>query len=76
MATQAVIQSLKASIAANTSLSILKTPLNQAISDYNVAESAWQVYHATATAANQAAVTAAITKVQSDVSALQTASTN
>jgi hypothetical protein len=67
MAVQASINSLNGTYRANPSLAPLKTILDQAAADYNLAELAWQTYHAAATAANQAAVTSSITKVQSDL---------
>ena len=72
LAVQATLNSLEASYKANpTQLATLKPLLDQASTDYNIAELAWQTYHAAATAANQQAVTNAIAKVNSDVSNLQ-----
>jgi len=69
MAAQASLNSLNASYKANpTALASIKTVLDQAAADYNVAELAWQAYHAAATTANQNAVTSALTKVQTDLS--------
>jgi hypothetical protein len=69
MAAQASLNSLNSSYKANpAALASLKTVLDQAATDYNVAELAWQTYHAAATSANEAAVTAALTKVQTDLS--------
>lgn len=45
-----------------------KTVLNQAIADYNVAEGAWQTYHAGG--GNSAAVTAALTTLAVDITKL------
>jgi hypothetical protein len=68
IAVQATITSLNASYKANpTGLASLKPILDQAATDYNLADSLWQAYHAAATAANQAALTAQLTKVQSDL---------
>jgi hypothetical protein len=75
MAAQASLTSLKQSVALDPALAPLKAPLGQAIQDYNLADVAWQTYHASATAANQAAVTAALTKVQTDVSSIQKVAT-
>lgn len=74
MAVQATLNSLNASYKANPSgLASIKTALDQASVDYNIAELAWQTYHAAATTANQSAVSAAIAKVNSDVSSIQVA---
>lgn len=70
IAVQATLTSLNNSYKANpTGLASLKPILDQAATDYNLAELTWQTYHVAATAANQAAVTAALTKVQSDLAA-------
>jgi hypothetical protein len=70
IAIQATLTSLNNSYKANPAgLASLKAILDQAASDYNISELAWQVYHQSATAVNQAAVTAALTKVQSDLAA-------
>jgi hypothetical protein len=45
LADQDVINAAKAQFAAGNLPSAAKTPLNQAISAYNIAESAWQGYH-------------------------------
>jgi hypothetical protein len=77
MAVQASLKSLNASYAANpTGLAVLKPVLDQAAADYNLAELAWQTYHVAATTANQAAVTSAITKVQSDMTSAAKVATN
>lgn len=69
---QASLNSLKGSIQADpTNLSSLKPALNQAISDYNLAQAAWKVYHTTQ--ANQQDVTDSLNKAQSDVTNLQKA---
>jgi hypothetical protein len=68
MAAQGTINSLKTSVATNPSI---KGPLNQAITDYNVAEVAYQTYHAAVASApttSPATVQAAINKVQTDLS--------
>jgi hypothetical protein len=77
MSVQAALNSLNASYKANpTGLASLKAILDQAAADYNIAELAWQTYHAASTAANQAAVTSAITKTQSDLLSATKAATN
>ena len=73
IAVQATINSLNKSYHDNpTGLATLKPILDQAAVDYNAAELIWQTYHAAATAANQAAVTAALTRVQSDLANVST----
>jgi hypothetical protein len=73
MAAQASLNSLKASYTSDPGgLAALKAPLNQAIADYDIAEIAYQTYHAAAltgssTTAQQTAVTTALTNVQSDL---------
>ncbi len=74
MTVQATLNSLSSSITNDPKLAGLKAPLNQAIGDYDLALVAWQTYHAAATTANQAAVAAAVTKVQADATNLQKAS--
>jgi hypothetical protein len=72
MAVQAAYNSLLGSYKANpTGLANLKAPLDQIAQDYNLAELAWQTYHAAATAANQTAVTSALTKVQTDLASVK-----
>lgn len=73
MTAQASLNSLKASVQGNSSLSSLTVPLNQAIADYDIAQTAWELYHASATTANEAVVTTALTKVQTDVTNLNSA---
>ena len=74
LAVQAAYNSLAISYNANkTGLAALKAPLDQVATDYNLAEIAWQTYHAAATASNQAALTTALTKVQTDISAIKVA---
>jgi hypothetical protein len=71
LAVQAAYNSLLTSYKANpTGLANMKAPLDQIATDYNIAESAWQVYHKSATAANQATLNASLTKVQADVAAV------
>jgi len=67
MDAQAAIQSVKGSALATQQ----KAVVNQAIQDYNVAEAAWQAYHAGATS-NPAALTAAINALVADVAAITT----
>jgi hypothetical protein len=71
---QASLNDFKASVTKDPNLATLKPALNQAVQDYDIAEVAWQTYHAAASAVNQAAVTAALDKVQGDVVNLQKAS--
>lgn len=71
VAVQATILSLDQSYRANpTGLASLKVILDQAENDYNLAIVVWKTYHAAATAANQVAVTASLTKVQSDLASV------
>jgi len=72
MDAEAAINSLKADIAVGrlTETPTIKTALNQAITDYNAANALWQAYHATAGATQQAAVQAAMTKLNGDVTAI------
>ena len=72
MAVQASINSLKTQVTANLSL---KVPLNQAIQDYDIAEVAYQTYHAalaTNPTTSPASVQSAISKVQTDLSSVGT----
>jgi hypothetical protein len=48
-----------------------KVDFNKIVQDYNVANALWQVYHAGSTG-NQAALTAAITTLVSDISGIAT----
>lgn len=74
MAVQATLNSLNASYKSNpTGLASIKSALDQATSDYNIAELTWQTYHAAATPENEQAVTTAIAKVNSDVSSIKVA---
>lgn len=70
MGVQKSIDSLKASVAANSALSVLIPAIDQLVTDYNYAETAWQLEHNVSTAANQAAVAASLTKAQTDVTTL------
>lgn len=71
VAVQASINSLNQSYRANpTGLASLKPILDQAATDYNLAELTWQTYHTAATLANQQAVTAALNKVQADLASV------
>jgi hypothetical protein len=71
LAVQATYNSLAASYKANpTALSGLRAPLDQVAQDYNLAYLAWEAYHSAATTANQTALTTALTKVQTDISAV------
>ncbi len=74
MAVQASLNSLKATLAnpqtTAQTVNTLKPYVNQAITDYNIAEVAWQTYHAalmTNASASPAAAQAAISKVQTDL---------
>lgn len=69
MVAQASLNSLKASVPSNPQL---KPYVNQAITDYNIAEVAWQTYHAAVAlnpSVSPAAAQAALSKVQADLSA-------
>lgn len=69
MVAQASLNSLKTSAATNPSL---KPYVNQAITDYDVAEAAWQTYHTAASLnpnISSAAAQSALNKVQADLSA-------
>lgn len=73
MAAQATLNSLKASVQSDPNAASLKPILNQAIGDYNIADVAWQTYHAaavtaSATSAQQQAVTNSLNAVQADLS--------
>jgi len=69
MGAQAVLNSVKADI--DKLPPSAKPALNKAIASYNVAEAAWQAYHAGKTN-DQAALTAAISQATGDVAALLT----
>ena len=69
MGAQAVLNSVKADISKLPPAA--KPALNKAIASYNVAEAAWQAYHA-GTNHDQAALTAAISQATGDVAALLT----
>lgn len=68
---QAAINSFKGS--ASASNPSVKPVLNQAIADYDIAESAYQVWHAAGGTGSTVAVTQAISKVQSDIAGIATA---
>jgi hypothetical protein len=65
---QAAINSFKGSTSAQNPN--VKPILNQAIADYDIAESAYQVWHAAGGTGSTAAITAAITKVQTDIAGI------
>lgn len=74
MAVQASLNNLKATLAdphtSAQTISVLKPYTNQVITDYDIAEVAWQTYHASlATNANASptAAQAAIARVQTDL---------
>ncbi len=74
MAVQASLNSLKATLAnpqtTPQTVTLLKPYVNQAILDYDIAEVAWQTYHAalaTNASASPKAAQAAIAKVQTDL---------
>jgi hypothetical protein len=67
MGAQAVLNSVKADLGKLPPAA--KPALNKAIASYNVAEAAWQAYHA-GKSGDQAALTAAITQATADVVAL------
>ena len=72
MTAQAALNSLKATIAQTPQL---KTAINQAITDYNAAEAAWQVYHvalATNSQTSPAVAQATLQRVQTDLSTIAT----
>jgi hypothetical protein len=73
MDAQAAIGAVKADVAGGkfTLTAAQKTVFNQAIADFNVAEAAWQTYHAGATN-NVAALTTAINQLVADVAAIAT----
>jgi hypothetical protein len=69
MGAQAVLNSVKSDI--NKLPPAAKPALNKAIASYNVAEAAWQAYHAGKTN-DQAALTSAISQAVGDVATLLT----
>lgn len=69
---QAAINSFKASPSASNPA--VKPLLNQAISDYNIVEAAYQVWHAAGGSGSTAAIQQGITKLQTDISSIATAS--
>lgn len=75
-AVQAALNNLKATLqdskTSAQTVAILKPYFNQAVLDYDIAEVAWQTYHAslsTSSNASPAAAQAALSKVQSDLAA-------
>lgn len=66
---QAAIDSVKNDAQTTPLTAAQKTVLNQAISDYNLAEASWQAYHAGATN-DTAALTAAINSLVADIAAI------
>ena len=75
-AVQASLNNLKATLqnpaTAPTTVAILKPYFNQATTDYDIAEVAWQTYHAqlsVSSAASPVAAQVALAKVQSDLAA-------
>lgn len=62
---QAALESFKASPSAQTPA--VKTVLNQAIADYNIAEVTYKAWHASGGTGDTAPVAAAIGKVQGDI---------
>jgi hypothetical protein len=72
MDAQAAINSFKADVqAGKVTLSPAgKTALNQAIQDYDAANTLWQAYHASAGTESQAPLQSAMTKLTTDVSTL------
>lgn len=68
MTAQATLNSLKASAAG---LPNIIPVLDKAIASYNVAETAWQAYHAAATVQNQSAVTSSLASLNASLTALQ-----
>jgi hypothetical protein len=72
---QAALTSLRTSIQADPNLETLKPAFEQARIAYNTAEAAWQIYHAAATEANKASLSAALNNVQTDVTNLKKAVT-
>jgi hypothetical protein len=73
MDAQAAINAVKADVAAGkvTLTATQKTVLNQAIQDYDLAQAAWQAYHAGSTS-NTVALTSAINQIVADIAALAT----
>lgn len=70
MTAQATLNSLKSTVATTPSL---KPVLNEAISAYDIAETAWQAYHAAASSALQSSLTTALDDLNTKVATLQTA---
>jgi hypothetical protein len=65
---QAAINSFKASPSAQ--VPAVKTVLNQAISDYNIAEGAYQAWHATGGSGDTTTISNAISRVQADIAGI------
>ena len=65
---QAALESFKASPSAQ--MPAVKPILNQAITDYNIGEAAYQAWHAAGGTGETAPVSAAISKVQSDIAGI------
>ena len=74
MGAQAVLNSVKADYAKGNLPAAAKPALNTAIASYNVAEAAWQAYHATGTG-DTAKVTNSIQQAVADAVTLLTATT-
>jgi hypothetical protein len=76
VAVQATLNSLNTSYKANpTGLASLKPTLDQAASDYNIAEALWQAYHSAAlsgmaSTTQQTALSTSLTKVQNDLASV------
>lgn len=68
---QAAINSFKASPSASNPA--VKPILNQAISDYDIVEAAYQVWHAAGGTGSTAAIQQGITKLQTDISGIAAA---
>lgn len=68
---QAAINSFKGSPSAQEPA--VKTYLNKAIVDYDIAESAYQAWHAAGGTGSTAAITQSITQVQTDITNIATA---
>jgi hypothetical protein len=75
--TQAAINAFKADVSSGkvAETATIKSALNQAIADYNIAEAAYQVWHAAGGGGSTTSLTAAIAKVQGDITNIVAAST-
>jgi len=71
MDAQAAINAVKADVASGKLVPtpIQKSVLNQAISDYDLAQAAWHAYHSGATS-DTAGLTAAIDQIVADIAAI------